>query len=97
LTGEQNLRELGALAGGVREEDVQRALARVGLGTRGRDRYGGYSTGMRQRLGIAAALLHDPELVILDEPLNGLDPPAVLLVRDLIRELRAAGKTVLVS
>lgn len=97
LTGEQNLRELGALAGGVRQEDVQRALARVGLGARGRDRYGGYSTGMRQRLGIAAALLHDPELVILDEPLNGLDPPAVLLVRDLIRELRGAGKTVLVS
>ncbi len=97
LSGAQNLRELGALAGGVTPERVRHCLERVGLGERGHDRYGGYSTGMRQRLGIAAALLHDPELVILDEPLNGLDPPAVLLVRDLIRELRAAGKTVFIS
>jgi len=97
LTATQNLALLGDLVGGVTDRDVQASLERVGLGDRGADRYGGFSTGMRQRLGIAAALLGDPELVILDEPLNGLDPPAVLLVRDLIRQLAAAGVTVVVS
>jgi ABC-type multidrug transport system ATPase subunit len=98
LSGEKNLELLGSLTGPVTRARVREVLERVGLGVRGADRYKGYSTGMRQRLGIAAALLHDPELVVLDEPVNGLDPPAVLLVRNLIRDLAAReGKTVLVS
>ncbi len=98
LTGRQNLALLGGLIRPVSPEHVQAALERVGLGDRGDDRFGAYSTGMRQRLGIAAALVHDPELVVLDEPVNGLDPPAVLLVRRLIRRLvEEEGRTVLVS
>jgi ABC-2 type transport system ATP-binding protein len=98
LTGAANLKGLGDLAGGVTRERVQQCLERVGLGDRGGDRYQGYSTGMRQRLGLAAAILHDPELVILDEPMSGLDPPAVLLVRRLVRSLvDDEGKTVILS
>lgn len=98
LSGEDNLRWLGRLAGAdASGERAKTCLEWVGLGSRGKDRYAGYSTGMRQRLGLAAALMHDPELLILDEPLNGLDPPAVLLVRDLIRRLGREGKTILIS
>jgi ABC-2 type transport system ATP-binding protein len=98
LTARKNLALLGALSGGVDAARVQACLERVGLGDRGDDLYRGFSTGMRQRLGIASALLHDPALVILDEPVNGLDPPAILLVRKLIRDLaEREGKTVLVS
>jgi len=98
LSGASNLRAFGSLTGSVAPGRVQEVLERVGLGGRGHDAYAGYSTGMRQRLGIAAALLHDPELVILDEPMSGLDPPAVAFVRRLIRDLcREEGKTVLLS
>ena len=97
LSGAQNLKSLGDVGGGTSWERVNACLDRVGLAQRGQHLYRGYSTGMRQRLGVAGALLHDPELVILDEPLNGLDPPAVLLVRRLIYELRDEGKTVVIS
>ena len=98
LSGARNLKLMGDLSGGVSWEQVQAALERVGLGGRGADLYRGYSTGMRQRLGIAAAIQHHPELVILDEPLNGLDPPAILHVRQLIQELaHQEGRTVLIS
>jgi ABC-type multidrug transport system ATPase subunit len=73
-------------------------LDRVGLKTHADDRFGSYSTGMKQRLGIAAALLHDPDLVILDEPTNGLDPVGMVEIRDLIRSLvDRDGKTVFLS
>lgn len=97
LSGADNLQCLGDVAGGVSKDRVQACLEQVGLGERGKDKYRGYSTGMRQRLGLAGALLHDPELIILDEPLNGLDPPAVVLVRGLIQDLNAAGKTLFIS
>jgi ABC-2 type transport system ATP-binding protein len=99
LSGAKNLQALGDLAkpGGVAADHVQRTLERVGLGDRGGDHYRGYSTGMRQRLGIAAAILHEPELVVLDEPMSGLDPPAVVLVRELIADLAKEGKTVILS
>ncbi|MBL4850573.1 MAG: ABC transporter ATP-binding protein [Planctomycetes bacterium] len=97
LSALDNLRWLGELAGGASRERIASCLDEVGLSARGGVPVKTYSTGMRQRLGLAAAILHDPELVVLDEPLSGLDPPAVLLVRGLIRRLAAEGKTVLIS
>ena len=97
LTGRQNLWALAA----ARERDaharIDDALARVGLLDRADDRVGKYSMGMRQRLGIAACLIADPELLILDEPMNGLDPAGMLELRGLIRSLVAEGRTVVVS
>jgi ABC-2 type transport system ATP-binding protein len=72
-------------------------LSKSALAERGRDRYQTYSQGMRQRLGIAAALLNDPPLLLLDEPANGLDPAGIADLRRTFRELAAAGKTVFVS
>jgi ABC-2 type transport system ATP-binding protein len=77
--------------------DVPSLLELVGLADRGGDRYHSYSLGMRQRLGIAAALLGEPELLILDEPANGLDPQGVREIRSLLGRLAGSGRTVLVS
>ncbi|HUR62517.1 MAG TPA: ABC transporter ATP-binding protein [Candidatus Thermoplasmatota archaeon] len=96
LSGARNLRALAVL-GGFSTDRIPRLLAQVGLGDRGQDSYKMYSLGMKQRLGIAAALLPDPELVILDEPTNGLDPGGIHEVRDFLRGLGDAGKTVFVS
>jgi ABC-2 type transport system ATP-binding protein len=76
---------------------VDGALARVGLTARADERVKAYSLGMRQRLGVARCLLADPELLILDEPMNGLDPAGIQEFRRLIRELVAEGRTVLLS
>src|SRR5207302_7827789 len=76
---------------------VDKALETVGLTGAAKRRVGTYSQGMRQRLGVAAALLKDPGLLILDEPSNGLDPQGVVEVRDLLLELRKAGRTVVFS
>ena len=100
LTGRQNLIALGMTAGGSYSAVARRAdelLAEVGLSEAADRKFGGYSTGMGQRLGIAAALLAAPELLILDEPASGLDPAGVAPVRDVLGELRAEGCTVLVS
>jgi ABC-2 type transport system ATP-binding protein len=82
---------------GIPAKRVDEVLAMVGLESVGRRRAGGFSLGMAQRLGIAAALLGDPATVVLDEPVNGLDPDGVLWVRNLLRTLAAGGRTVLVS
>ena len=96
LSGANNLRVL-ARAGGLSTGRVGEVLERVGLGDRGDDSYKAYSLGMKQRLGIAAALLPEPRLLILDEPTNGLDPAGIVRVRDLISSFRDEGMTVFVS
>jgi ABC-type multidrug transport system ATPase subunit len=96
FTGRRNLEILGRLVGSGRV-DVDRVLARVGLTSRAGDPVRTYSLGMKQRLGIAAALLKDPAVLVLDEPANGLDPAGIVEVRQLIRSLGAEGRTVFVS
>jgi ABC-2 type transport system ATP-binding protein len=96
LTGTQNLRALARL-GGHDEAHIPALLDLVGLRDRAEDRFGSYSLGMKQRLGIAAALLGDPGLLVLDEPTNGLDPVGMSEMRDLIGRLAADDRTVLVS
>jgi ABC-2 type transport system ATP-binding protein len=97
LTGRENLKVHAAARGGDAVERIDASLARVGLAARGEDRVKAYSLGLRQRLGVARCLLADPELLILDEPMNGLDPAGILEMRYLIRELVAEGRTVLLS
>ncbi|WNM40749.1 ABC transporter ATP-binding protein [Micromonospora halotolerans] len=96
FTAHKTLRLL-ALAGGVPTARVDEVLEQVGLRDRGDERVKGYSLGMKQRLAVASALLKDPELLILDEPANGLDPAGIREMRDLTRSLAAAGVTVLLS
>ena len=96
LSGLDNLRLLAEYAG-VPRARIQKVLELVDLADRARDRFSTYSLGMKQRLGVAAALLKDPELVILDEPTNGLDPAGMRDMRRLIRELGSDGRTVLLS
>ena len=95
-TGRNHLRVL-ALAGGIPRSRVDEVLALVDMSTAARRRVKGYSLGMRQRLGLAAALLGDPEVLVLDEPANGLDPQGIRWLRDFLRSLATEGRTILVS
>ena len=97
LSARENLKIWAALYGERAERRIDEVLDLVGLTGRARDKVRTYSQGMKQRLGLAAALLHDPELLVLDEPTNGLDPAGMREFRDLIRELSGRGKTVFVS
>ncbi len=96
FSGRRNLELLGRIAG-VGRSRVGEVLEQVGLDDRAGDLVKTYSLGMKQRLGLAAALLKDPELLILDEPANGLDPAGIVEVRQLLRRLGAEGRTVFVS
>jgi ABC-2 type transport system ATP-binding protein len=96
LSARQNLRALAAL-GGHDASGIDDLLALVGLLDRADDAFRRYSLGMKQRLAIAAALLGDPQLLVLDEPANGLDPVGMAQMRDLIQRVAADGRTVLVS
>jgi ABC-type multidrug transport system ATPase subunit len=96
LSGRENLRVVADLVG-VSHKRVEEILELVELGTRAARKFGTYSTGMKQRLGVAAALLKDPELVILDEPTNGLDPQGMAEMRKLIKEIGQGDRTVLLS
>lgn len=97
LSGQANLELLAELDGGDTGARVGEALERVGLAGRSGDRVSGYSTGMKQRLGIAASLLRRPRLLLLDEPTAGLDPGGVRDVKALVRELAADGVAILLS
>ncbi len=97
LSGRDNLRVLAKARPGVTNQQITEVLDLIGLGDAGSKRYKNYSLGMKQRLGIGATLLHDPELLVLDEPTNGLDPAGMLEVRHLIQRLAANGKTIFLS
>jgi ABC-2 type transport system ATP-binding protein len=97
LSGRSNLRAVAAALGGVPPARIDTVLDLVGLRGRQKDRVRTYSLGMKQRLGVAIALLQDPDLLILDEPANGLDPAGIVEMRDLLRQLSAEGKTVFIS
>ena len=97
LSGRKNLELLAALDGGDARTRIAAVLERVELSGRAKDKVGGYSQGMRQRLGLAAALLRNPRLLIIDEPTNGLDPGGIRDMRDMIKQLAAQGMTILLS
>ena len=97
LSGRENLRALAATGAPTPASRVDELRTLVNLRDRAGDKVSGYSLGMKQRLGIAGALLSDPRLLLLDEPANGLDPAGIAGMRDTLRALAAAGKTVLVS
>jgi ABC-2 type transport system ATP-binding protein len=97
LSARDNLRVWAALTDVTEEKRLDEVLELVQLGARKRDKVRTFSQGMKQRLGLAAALLHDPELLVLDEPTNGLDPAGMREFRDLIRDLGRQAKTVFVS
>ncbi|WP_017690105.1 ABC transporter ATP-binding protein [Paenibacillus sp. PAMC 26794] len=98
LTGYQNLVHFARMSPGVTKERIAETIERVGLTARIHDKVKTYSLGMRQRLGVAQAILHKPKLLVLDEPTNGLDPQGIRELRDYLRELtREEGITVFVS
>ena len=97
LTGRQNLQILAAAREAAARTRIGPSLERVGMLQRADDKVSKYSMGMRQRLGVAACLLGDPQLLILDEPMNGLDPAGMLEMREMIQSLVAEGRTVVLS
>ena len=97
LSGRENLAMLASSREPAASDRIDPSLDRVGLGRRAEDKVGGYSMGMRQRLGVAACLLGDPELLILDEPMNGLDPAGMSDMREMILSFVDEGRTVVLS
>ena len=97
VTGMKNLNLLASLRGIADDRRIRQTIERVGLDSKLRKPVSKYSLGMRQRLGIAQAIMEDPSLLILDEPFNGLDKHGVAKIRSLIKELRAEGKTILLA
>src|SRR5438105_14654762 len=94
LSGYDNLKAIGMMLGDIPAQRIKEMLELVGLATRSRDPYKSYSLGMKQRLGIASTLLRNPDLIILDEPTNGLDPAGTREVRELIPRLAREGHAV---
>ena len=97
LSGFQNLKILASLKARIGKEEIRNTLERVGLNPGMRKPVAKYSLGMRQRLGIAQAIMENPEVLILDEPFNGLDKNSVGQMRELIKELRQQGKSILLA
>lgn len=97
LSGFENLKRLAALKGLISNADVEAAIRRVGLDPMSKKKVGQYSLGMRERLGIAQAIMEDPDLLILDEPFNGLDKKGAAEVCELLKELKERKKTILIA
>ncbi len=97
LSGRNNLAYFQGISGRGNAEELDFLLEQVGLGGRGGDKFQTYSLGMKQRLGLAYTLLGDPELLVLDEPTNGMDPAGMAEVRELIRGLPGENRTVILS
>jgi ABC-2 type transport system ATP-binding protein len=97
MSGRENLQIIAAVREAEAHGRIDSVLERVGLRDRAEERVGRYSTGMRQRLGVARCLLADPELLILDEPANGLDPAGIIELRHMVRALVGEGRTVMLS
>lgn len=97
LSGYENLRRLAELQGKIGKEDIYETILRVGLDPVSKKKVGQYSLGMRERLGIAQAIMENPKLLILDEPFNGLDKQGVQEVCELFKEQREKGKTILIA
>lgn len=95
-SGKQNLRLLASMSG-KENIDIEKALKVVGLECAGRKKVGKYSMGMRQRLGIAQAIMENPDVLILDEPFNGLDKAGVIQMRNLLKELKNRGKAIMLA
>ena len=96
-TAFENMKRFSILAGSNHNQEINHILQLVGLGDTGKKKCGSFSLGMRQRLGIAIALLGNPEILILDEPINGLDPAGIKEIRDIIVQLNKQGVTFLIS
>lgn len=97
LSGFQNLKILAALKGKIGRKEIKESILRVGLDPAMRKPVAKYSLGMRQRLGIAQAIMEDPDVLILDEPFNGLDKAGVAHMRELVKELKSQGKSILLA
>lgn len=96
-SGYQNLRFLMELTGRADKERIRNAISKVGLDPYSKKHVGNYSLGMKQRLGLAQVLMNDPDVLILDEPMNGLDKDGVQEMRQILLELKAKGKTILIA
>ncbi|WP_458008985.1 ABC transporter ATP-binding protein [Jutongia sp. SJQ-6] len=97
FTGKKNLQLLGMLQEGITEEDIEEAMNAVGLDPKDRRHYKKYSLGMKERLGIAQAILKKPKLILLDEPTNGIDSDGIQMLEELLRHLKEAGSTIVVT
>ena len=97
FTGKKNLQVLGMLQEGVTEEDIEEAMNAIGLDPKDRRHYKKYSLGMKERLGIAQAILKKPKLILLDEPTNGIDSDGIQMLEELLRRLKEAGSTIVVT
>ncbi len=97
LSGYSNLKNLASLKGKIGKPEIREAIARVGLNPDDKKHVGKYSLGMRQRLGLAQAIMEDPDILILDEPMNGLDKDGVKDMRQYLLDLKNQGKTILIA
>ena len=97
FTGKKNLQLLVMLQEGITEEDIEEAMNAVGLDPKDRRHYKKYSLGMKERLGIAQAILKKPKLILLDEPTNGIDSDGIQMLEELLRHLKEAGSTIVVT
>lgn len=96
-SGLHNLKHLASIRGKIRIDEIRQSMATVGLDPDLKRPVGKYSLGMRQRLGIAQAIMENPDILILDEPMNGLDNQGVTDIRQVLKQLRACGKTILIA